>query len=155
MSQLLTPEHLPTILDFRLAMFAECKTCGALADDWRELTATIYSDMYQKGTGAHFGSFVDGRLVAIAGCMIKGDFPYMTLKARRFGWIMDVYVLPEYRQRGLAKQLTLDTLDWLYAQGISVIKLGASPQAKDFQLYHKLGFTETNEMILRRPAKAS
>lgn len=151
MNKQLTTDDIPTILDFRFEMMRECGMSGVLADDWRELTAATYSAMFAEDRGSHFGSFIDGKIVATAGCIIKDDFPAFTTKARRFGWIMDVYVLPEYRKRGLARELTLEVMNWLESRGIQVIKLSASSFAKEYRLYHKLGFTESGEMIRRKP----
>lgn len=145
----LTARHLEQVLEFRHAMMAECGAEHLLADDWREVTRKIYRGMYRRKKGAHFGAFEEDRVVAVAGCLIKDDFPAPTLKDRRLGWIMDVYVAPDFRRRGLAGQLTRQCVDWLRAQGITWIKLSASRQARDYQLYDKLGFSRTGEMMIR------
>lgn len=119
-----------------------------LADDWRELTQRIYEDGYRAGTIAHFGWREDGVIVATAGVMIRDDFPANTLKPRRYGWIMDVYVLPEHRRHGHARRLAEHTLAWLRAKGVVFARLVASEQAKQARLYEKLGFTFANEMRL-------
>lgn len=151
----LDTDHLPTVLDFRYAMMSECGGSHLLADDWREVTAEIYRTMYAKGTGAHFGALDEGRVVATAGCLIKDEFPAPALKDRRLGWIMDVYVQPHYRRRGLSETLTKQCMDWLREQGITWIKLSASQQARDYKLYDKLGFTRTSEMMIRFAAPSA
>ncbi len=80
--------------------------------------------------------------------MIRDDFPANTLKPRRYGWIMDVYVLPEYRKHGHARRLTEATLDWLRGKGVVLARLHASEQARQARLYEKLGFKDGNEMRL-------
>ena len=125
-----------------------------LADDWRELTHPLYSEGYRAGTIAHFGWRENGAIVATAGVMIRDDFPANTLKPRRYGWIMDVYVLPGYRRHGHARRLTQETLAWLRGKGVVFARLVASEQAKQARLYEKLGFTFANEMRLHLAAPA-
>jgi GNAT superfamily N-acetyltransferase len=142
----LTEAGLPLALDFRHRMMAESGMAALLADDWRELTHRIYAEGYRAGTIAHFGWRENGRIVATAGVMIRDDFPANTLKPRRYGWIMDVYVLLEHRRHGHACRLTEHTLAWLRAKGVVFARLVASEQAKQARLYEKLGFTFANEM---------
>ncbi|MBK9990369.1 MAG: GNAT family N-acetyltransferase [Verrucomicrobia bacterium] len=139
---------IPLALDFRLRMMTEAGVTPLLADDWRELTRNLYIEGYHNGSIAHFGWLEDGRIVATAGVMIRDDFPFFTFKARRYGWIMDVYVLPEYRRRGYARLLTEHTLTWLREKGVPLARLSASAQAKQAGLYERMGFTTTNEMRL-------
>ena len=144
----LAEDDLPLALDFRYRMMAECGMVPLLADDWRELTHALYAEGYRNGTIAHFGWREEGEIVATAGVMIRDDFPANTLKPRRYGWIMDVYVLPEHRRHGHARRLTEATLAWLRAKGVVFARLVASEQAKQARLYEKLGFTFANEMRL-------
>ena len=145
----LDESDLPLTLDFRHRMMVEAGASPLLADDWRELTAKLYTHGYRDGTVAHFGWQEEDRIVATAGVMIRDDFPFCTFKVRRYGWIMDVYVLPEYRRRGYARRLTEHTLAWLREKGVVVARLSASDQAKQAGLYEHLGFSFTNEMRLR------
>lgn len=150
----LTEAELPVALDFRYRMMEECGMAPLLADDWRELTHALYAEGYRADTIAHFGWRQDGAIVATAGVMIRDDFPANTLKPRRYGWIMDVYVLPEHRKRGHARRLTEATLAWLRGKGVVFARLVASEQAKQAGLYEKLGFTFANEMRLNLAAPA-
>ncbi len=150
----LTEAELPVALAFRYRMMEECGMAPLLAADWRELTHTLYAEGYRADTIAHFGWLADGAIVATAGVMIRDDFPANTLKPRRYGWIMDVYVLPEHRRHGHARRLTAETLAWLRAKGVVFARLVASEQAKRAGLYEKLGFTFANEMRLNLAAPA-
>jgi len=140
---------LPLTLDFRHRMMVEAGGGHLLADDWRELTQNLYAQGYGDDSCAHFGWQENNHIVATAGALIRADFPFFTFKARRYGWIMDVYVLPEYRRRGLARQLTQHSLNWLREKGITVARLSASEEAKKAGLYERLGFCCTNEMRMR------
>lgn len=150
----LTADEIPLALDFRHRMMFEAGVVPMLADDWRELTAGLYARGYRDGSIAHFGWRENDCIVATAGVMIRDDFPFFTFNIRRYGWIMDVFVLPEHRRRGLARKLTAHTLGWLKARGVPMARLSASEQAKQAGLYEKLGFTFTNEMRLRLDSPA-
>lgn len=144
----LAEAELPVALAFRYRMLVECGGAPLLADDWRELTRSLYGEGYRADTVAHFGWRVEGRIVATAGAMVRDDFPACTFRARRYGRVMDVYVLPEHRRCGHARRLVAETLAWLRGKGVTFVRLGASEQAKQIRLYEKLGFAPSNEMRL-------
>lgn len=60
------------------------------------------------------------------------------------GYIYNVYIEPEYRRRGLARQLMQAILDECAARKIKRVRLHASDAGRP--LYEKLGFIATNEM---------
>jgi GNAT superfamily N-acetyltransferase len=145
----LEESDLPLVLDYRHRMMVEAGGSHLLADDWRGLTQNHYAQGYRHGSCVHFGWKEEGSIVATAGALIRDDFPYFSFKARRYGWIMDVYVLPEYRRRGHAQRLTLRSLDWLREKGVVVARLTASDEARKAGLYERMGFSFTNEMRIR------
>lgn len=144
-------DNLEQILDYRFRMMDECGMAPLLNDNWRELTHTHYAELFFKSLCLHHGAFVEGRLVGTAGALIRTAWPANTLKVPCSGWIMDVYVEPEYRGRGLARRLTRAAVDWLRRAAVQDIRLTASAQAKSIGLYEPLGFQYTNEMRLTKP----
>jgi GNAT superfamily N-acetyltransferase len=65
----------------------------------------------------------------------------------RSALILNVYVEPPWRRRGVARRLMLAMVDWCHGEGLTDIRLHASEQGRP--LYLSLGFTPTNEMRLR------
>jgi ribosomal protein S18 acetylase RimI-like enzyme len=61
--------------------------------------------------------------------------------------ILNVYVEPDWRRRGVADALMRAVLDALALRGIRRIVLHASDDGR--RLYERLGFVPTNEMRLR------
>jgi ribosomal protein S18 acetylase RimI-like enzyme len=61
--------------------------------------------------------------------------------------ILNVYVEPDWRRRGVAEALMRAVLDVLALRGIRRIVLHASDDGR--RLYERLGFVPTNEMRLR------
>ena len=71
--------------------------------------------------------------------------PY-DLECRR-GTILNVYTEPEYRRRGIARQLMETMIAWCRQEGLARVNLHASDHAR--RLYESLGFEPSNEMRLK------
>jgi len=71
--------------------------------------------------------------------------PY-DLECRR-ATILNVYVYPEFRRQGVARQLMRMMIDWCRQQEFAAVYLHASKDGR--HLYQSLGFEPTNEMKLK------
>jgi GNAT superfamily N-acetyltransferase len=71
--------------------------------------------------------------------------PY-DLECRR-ATILNVYVYPEYRRRGLARRLMETMIGWCRSEGFAGVTLHASDDGR--HLYEALGFELSNEMRLK------
>jgi ribosomal protein S18 acetylase RimI-like enzyme len=60
--------------------------------------------------------------------------------------VLNVYVEPNWRRRGVAEALMRTLLNALEARGVSRVVLHASNEGR--RLYERLGFVSTNEMLL-------
>ena len=67
------------------------------------------------------------------------------------GYLLNVFVEPAYRRRGLARHLLQLCMDDAHRRGIRVISLHASEAGRP--LYETLGFRSTNEMLHRNPSQ--
>ena len=76
-----------------------------------------------------FGGFVDGRQVAF--CRVVTDFA-------TFGNLVDMFVLPEYRGRGYARELMKAVLEHPSLQGLRRLTLATGDA---HALYAEFGFT--------------
>jgi GNAT superfamily N-acetyltransferase len=72
--------------------------------------------------------------------------PHPITLESRYAHIVNVYVEPEHRRQGIARQLMLTMLDWCRAHNLRVITLQASEFGRS--LYESLGFRGTAEMRL-------
>jgi GNAT superfamily N-acetyltransferase len=61
--------------------------------------------------------------------------------------ILNVYTEPEFRKRGIARQIMVAILAWIKEQGLRSVNLHASAEGRS--LYEQLGFEATNEMRLK------
>ena len=89
----------------------------------------------------------DGRVVAGAGMWLI-DFPphWMDAEPAR-AYLLNFYVDPAFRGRGLAYELLMTAVEDARRRGIKVVSLHASKFGKP--LYERNGFEATNEMMLR------
>ncbi|WP_052426094.1 GNAT family N-acetyltransferase [Cellulomonas carbonis] len=66
------------------------------------------------------------------------------------GWVSTVYVAPQSRGQGLARELVQACLDWSEEHGVETVHLHATADAEG--LYRSLGFGEIRSTALRRHA---
>lgn len=98
----------------------------------------------QFGTYTGWFAIVEEKVVAGVG-MIMLDWPPHDLHAEPLrGYVLNVYTEPEYRGRGIAKQLMKQLMKEAKARQITVVALHASKMGKP--VYEKLGFQSTSEM---------
>ncbi len=141
-------------LEMRRRLFNEMGVAPeALLDDVQEQLRETYTKAYEAEEIIHYLAYdVQGELVAIAGALLKKDFPYRFFKPGYYGWIIDVFTDPRHRGYGLASRLMKLTHEWLEAKGVQEAKLisaGAGPR----KIYEKLGYRPTWEMSLNISGK--
>jgi len=92
------------------------------------------------------------RAIGAAGLLILDWAPHpLDPKCGHRGYILNVFVEPEYRGRGIAKVLTLECLAEAKRREIRVVALHASKKGQP--VYQMLGFKTSNEMLLVEPAQ--
>jgi len=99
-------------------------------------------------SGEYTGWFIvtqDDRVVAGAGVQVRHLLPRPETLIDREALVVNVYVVPEYRQQGLARRLMQTILDWCVEQGIERVALHPSVMGR--HLYETLGFNQSNELI--------
>jgi GNAT superfamily N-acetyltransferase len=82
-------------------------------------------------TSACYGIEIDGRIVATASLICYG---------RTLGWIGMVLTHPEFRRRGLARELVTHAIERAEELGVQTLKLDATDDGR--RLYESLGFRE-------------
>ncbi len=88
----------------------------------------------------------DGRVAGGAGVVIN-DWPAHPRETRALRvWILNMYVEPEFRRRGIARRLMETMIGWCREAGFVNVSLHASAEGRP--LYESMGFVPTNEMRL-------
>lgn len=121
---------------------------SAIRSDWLNQTTQFLSSARRSLNYAAFVAEVDQRIVGSASCQtFAGLYPnILTAAHRQYGYIWGVYVEPDYRRKGIAKQLTQATVNYLKSIGCTHAILNASPMGKP--VYEQLGFQAGNTMQL-------
>lgn len=99
--------------------------------------------------GSYYGLLgeMNGEVVAGGGVLLAAwPGSPLNLNPRR-AWILNIYVVPEFRRKGFAKEITKSLIEWCRQNGFQSVALHASEEGRS--LYEGLGFKSTNEMRLR------
>lgn len=142
-------EHLDKIISLRLALLKEL---GELSSPQEEhLMETSTREYLQKAlVNNEFISYMveaNGEPVSISGMVLFKRPPYLENLKGIEAYILNMYTAPEYRGKGLAKQLLEHCIDECKKSGVKRIWLHASEDGKP--LYKKMGFTnKVSEMEL-------
>jgi len=95
---------------------------------------------------AWFAVTEDQTVAAGLGLWLMDWPPHMIGSGARRGNILNIFVRPENRRRGIARELMRAALAWCRAHAIDHVILHSSVDGR--HLYDSLGFTPTNEMRL-------
>jgi GNAT superfamily N-acetyltransferase len=151
--RLATPVDAPVLGKHRTAMFRDMGTIhpsseAALLDaSTGYFESALASGEYVGWVG--YQQEDAARIVAGAGLQLRGLLPRPEPKGNglllgREGLILNVYVEPAWRRRGLARRLMQEILIWAAGAGVARLVLHASNEGRP--LYESLGFIASNEM---------
>jgi ribosomal protein S18 acetylase RimI-like enzyme len=123
--------------------FTDLAILNAVAETSREFIRRGLHEGWYRGWFAVAG----GCVVAGAGLLITDwvAHPLSPHDPRR-AYVLNVYTDPEFRQRGLAKQLMRTIIETCRSEGFRAVWLHASEHGRP--IYSSLGFEPTNEMKL-------
>ena len=138
-------KELPLIVDMKMRMFREVGSINLLQEHAEQLIEQTYASLYGEDKCSHFIAYDEnGRAVACGGAVIKEDVPFCFFKAPSYGYIMDVYCVPEKRRNGYASGIVEATLDWLKEKGVHHVK--RKPSGAGRAMYETMGFQDSGEM---------
>lgn len=147
--RLAAPQDAEVIAHHRRAMFADMGRGNSA--ELEAMTATFLPYVRRAlAKGLYLGWLActgDGR-VAAGGGLIVHEWPARPGDPNtRRAYILNVYTEPEYRKRGIARQIVAAIVEWCRAQGFQTVSLHASQDGR--HLYEAMGFAPTNEMRLK------
>ena len=142
------PEDLEEVLRHRCGMFHDMgftdeATLHAVAESSRDFLCRGLHEGWYRGWFAVTGD----RVMAGAGLLITDWVAHPTsAHDPRRAYVVNVYTYPEFRRRGLAKELMQVIIEACRHEGFRTIWLHASEHGRP--LYSSLGFEPTNAMKL-------
>ncbi len=87
----------------------------------------------------------DGRLVSHIFMQVIEKVPRPGRQERRFGWVTNVYTLPEYRNQGVGSQLMKHVEAWSKAQNLELMLVW--PTERSVPYYRRAGFEYTIQVL--------
>ncbi len=101
-------------------------------------------EMIHLRQGLMFVAEAEGTLVGhVGGAHVLDSSPFFKPEWRHYGLIFDLYVRPEFRRRGLAKQLVHAISDALLESGAHRLRIvGLANNDAALALYRGLGFSD-------------
>ncbi len=139
-------KDLNIVVKLKMDMFKEVGSIVLLQENAEEQIYEKYKELYKEEKGCHYLAYENGRVVACGGAVIKEDIPFCFFKTPMYGYIIDVYCIPEKRRNGFSSRIMEELLKWLKGKGVHNVKL--KPSAAGKHLYEKMGFCDSLEMEL-------
>ena len=141
-------DDIPEIVRHRRGMFDDMDMGDAASRDRMEAASGPY--LREAITrGEYYGWLAitaQNDVAGGAGILLQSSPPRpWEIKTQR-PYLLNVYVYPAYRRRGIARLLTEVSVEWCRRQGFASVSLHASEFGRP--LYAALGFKPTNEMRL-------
>lgn len=137
-------KDLPVIVSMKMEMFREVGSIAMLQENAEEKIHQTYAALYREDKCCHFIAYEQGQAIACGGAVIKEDVPFCFFKTPCYGYVIDVYCVPEKRRNGCASRIMEAVLQWLADKGVHNIKL--KPSGAGRALYEKMGFHDSGEM---------
>ena len=136
-------EDLETVVYHRIAMFRDMGYADAVLAAIEQVSRPLLSHAFANGGYHGVLAEADGAGVVGGGGVLVVPWPGTE---QHRAWIQNVYVVPGFRRRGIAREIMRTLIDWCRAQGFHSVNLHASADGRP--LYEQLGFEATNEMRL-------
>ena len=141
-----TPADAQTVADLREAMFLDIGWIEGTREEVVAATVKYFARTIADGTYIGFVAEDDGVPIGTAGAVVIFVPPYGEDLTGRIPRVQNVYVVPEYRRQGIARELFARLIERLRASGLRRISLMATDDGRP--LYEEFGFEDVPEMSL-------
>lgn len=147
-----TPEDAPIIARHRHHMFVDAgRADNSALRRVTDLFESWVGPMMREGKYMGWFALLDGQIVGGAGFMVMDWPPHPLDPEPRRGYLLNVYVEPEYRRKRIASNLIELALAEARRRKIRVVSLHATEESR--RMYESSGFRRTNEMFYVEPVE--
>jgi ribosomal protein S18 acetylase RimI-like enzyme len=145
------PDDTPSVLEMVRKLAALHESWDSAKYGYKDGFAEMYQSWLPKRAGDPRSVFLvaerDGRLVAFLVGSVEREIPIYRLD--EFGFIHDVWVDPEYRNEGIARQLTMLAIERFREMGVKQIRLDTAAKNDAARgLFAACGFRVSNTEML-------
>jgi GNAT superfamily N-acetyltransferase len=117
----------------------------ARSPDWRERYCAFFSGKQHAGKAQLFLAFDGDKPIGMTIVSLQEHYRTEVFGVL-FAYVNSVFVYPEYRRRGIARELMNMAIAWARERGCVSVRLRASDQGRP--LYQSMGFAPTSEMYI-------
>jgi GNAT superfamily N-acetyltransferase len=143
-----TAADIETVLTHRRAMFLDMGYAADQTGRMIERSRPFFTERLKSGDyRAWLIENERSEVVAGGGIVLLDYHTHPGESSMKRPVIVNVYTRPDYRRRGLARQLMDTMVDWCRQNGFPEVRLHASHDGRP--LYEAMGFVPTNEMKLQ------
>ena len=137
-------KDLDIVVQMKMDMFKEVGSVTLLQENAESKIYAKYKELYAQEKCCHYLVYENGKAVACGGAVIKEDVPFCFFKTPMYGYVIDVYCVPEKRRNGYASMIMKELIKWLKGKEVHNVRL--KPSAVGRRLYEKIGFSDSGEM---------
>ena len=135
-----TPDDIEVMPDLRVAFFEDI---GDITDEkqaaaFREATYRYLNEALPQGKFLAWVAEEDGQIVGTSGLIFFEQAPTPPNLIGTEGYVLNMYTLPQWRGRGIARTLLEEIIRYVKNTGIPQLWLYATDEGRP--LYEKLGF---------------
>lgn len=142
----LRASDLPAFIGLRLRQLREEGATQTI--DLRPALTDYYTRHMADDTFVSWLAVDDGRIVATSGMSFVEKPPYYGCPSGRIGLLSGMFTEPEYRRRGIARQLLGRVVDEARSRGCGVVQITASDVGT--LLYADFGFERNDNFMQYR-----
>lgn len=108
-----------------------------------EILLDYFQQYIESGDFVAWLALADGEIISTSGLCFSQIIPGFTLLDGRVAYIMNIYTLPEWRKKGIGKQVFHHILEAAKERGYKRVLLHATEEGRP--IYEKFGFRATND----------
>ncbi|WP_044101887.1 GNAT family N-acetyltransferase [Neolewinella persica] len=105
----------------------------------------FFESSLASGSWQHWLMEESGKPVANASLKLVSMIPRPNRPEDTFGYLTNVYTIPEYRNQGIGSQLLQGIKDWSASEDLEVVIVWPSEKSRTF--YQRLGFQASDEIM--------
>ncbi|OYU95961.1 MAG: hypothetical protein CFE21_05975 [Bacteroidetes bacterium B1(2017)] len=124
---------------------------GMQAPDLEEKLTELRRDYFRKQLNKNYICWyatINGEMASIAGLICRDQPPTSKNLSGKWGYLFGVYTLPEYRRKGLSKNILQRLMHTAMERGITAFELHATKEGEI--VYIKEGFEIYSEPTYRK-----
>ena len=139
----MTPTSLDTFMDMRIRQLREE---GAKEEiDLKPALRDYYNRHMADGTFVSWLAFDGDKIIGTSGMSFVEKPPYFGCPSGKVGLLSSMYTDPEYRRKGIAKELLSRVVNEAREYGCGTVQITASDMG--VKLYTDFGFTHNNNFM--------